>query len=124
MIILSEKTIAIWFIPLIPGEQDFIGSLFTNEEGKLEFSYRFRYYNSQDPYDKKDKKHWYTVVSRKEETKESMLASLRRMIKALELASGQRADEILMKDGNYKQFCEEFASKSWTHIEKEKIADA
>lgn len=123
MIILNEKTICIWYIPLIPGKQDFLGSLFTNEENAFEFTYRFRYYHSNDPNDPKDKKSWYRLVAKPGESKEKLLTSIRVLINRLELVSGQKSDEIMYR-GDYKVFFEEFKSKPWAHFSEQKIGEA
>lgn len=118
MIEINEKTIAVWYLVTIENEQDFMGSLFRGEDDRLEFTYRFRYYNSADAWDGKDKKNWYKLEAKDKEKSESyMLETIRTMVKTLSIAAGNKPyDEILMKDGDTTKFMEEFASKPWAHM--------
>lgn len=50
-----------YFVPGV--NQDFMGMVYRDAESFL-FSYRFRYYNSADPFDREDKKNWYAVRPR------------------------------------------------------------
>lgn len=125
MIVFNEKIIGVWFIALAPGSQDFLGALYTAEDGELEFKYRFRYYHSDDPHDPKDKKKWYILRSKKDlqQTKEQMLSNIRTLVHILEVDSGQKADEIMYK-GDYQAFFDEFASKPWAHMSEEEVGNA
>lgn len=116
MIEINERIIAIWYLVTIPGEQDFMGGLFRDEKGDLKFKYRFRYYNSDEPWDKKDTKNWYDVTPKQGTTPEAMIESLRIMVDRLSRMSGQKADEIVIKDGDHQKFLEEFMAKPWAHM--------
>lgn len=115
---INEKTIAIWFLPTTE-KQDFLGTLYRNDEGKLQFTYRFRYYDESDksPWSGKDEKHWYDLVAKDEnKSEDEMFRDLKKMIEKLEILSGNKADEILMKGKTVEQFMDEMASKPWAHM--------
>ena len=117
MITISEKTIATWFLPTTKG-QDFMGSLFRNDEGHLQFTYRFRYYAEENnpAWDEKDEKHWYDVIDKEGKTPEEMLQILRQMLKVMETVAVGKLDQILMVNGDVNKFIEEMAAKPWAHM--------
>ncbi len=81
-------------------------------------TFRFRYYrdeNDHDPFSGKDKKNWYSATSDKM-TREEFLAQLRQIIGTMEAATGNECDEILMVNGDYKRFYDEFSKKPWAHM--------
>ena len=57
---LNESIRGIWFCTLVPDEQDFLLSLARIAEKHSKITYRFRYYNSSDPFDEDDEKNWYS----------------------------------------------------------------
>ncbi len=123
MIVINEKTIAIWYMNTTK-DQDFLGSLYLDDENKPTFTYRFRYYKSNDAWDGKDKKNWYQGQPKADQPINFILNAIRTMVATMAHAAHTEYDEVLMKDGNVKQFMDEFSSKPWAHCRIEKGGEA
>lgn len=113
---LSSNTVAVWFMS-VNATTDFLAALVCiDADNKLfRFDYRFKYYNSEKPFDDKDRSNWYGGTISKH-TKEEVLTKLRAFVKVLEDKTGNKADELLMRDGDLDAFMVEFTSKPWAHL--------
>jgi len=118
MITLDETIRGIWYCPLIPDEQDFLLSLTSSSEGQYQITYRFRYYNSSDPFDEKDKKNWYTsTITSKNEAE--VIAKIHNIF--LLLTNTDDFAEILRGDRSLDEFIEEFMKQDFVHTKREKL---
>ena len=106
---LDENTRGIWYCQTVPGEQDFLLTLTRLEGEHYELVYRFRYYNSDDPFDEKDRKSWYRAEGRGKE--EEIISGVR---KALMLI-GTGFTELLRGDRPFDNFMEEFMKQDFVH---------
>jgi hypothetical protein len=112
---LDENTRGIWYCQTIPEEQDFLLTLSRIEEEHYEIVYRFRYYNSDDPFDEKDIKSWYRAEGLGKE--EEIIKSINEMLTKLSSISYSEAGftEILRGDRPFDDFKEEFLQQSFVH---------
>ena len=114
----NESLRGIWFCSSIPGEQDFLLSLNRITEEQYEVTYRFRYYNSADPFDEKDKKNWYSAKITGKSEKE-IIDSIRTLLGYL-LAKDDDIypAEILRGDRTLDEFMDEFMKQDFVHAQK------
>ena len=121
-IVLSERTIAIWFISLDP-KSDWMGHLesIEGEDNAYRMTYRFRYYEGDQNLqfeESQDKKAWYELEARNT-SKEQVLHDMRDIVTKLAGATVNREyDEILMDEGGLEEFTEALQSRSWTQFER------
>lgn len=114
--VIDENTIGIWFMNL-SATSDWMGHLYL-EEGRPHLRYRFRYYDpadpSNDPFSYKDSKSWWSASFNG--TKEEAIHTVRQLVRELESQSGNKCDELLMRDGNVKRFFNALSRKMWAHL--------
>ena len=121
MIIMDESIRGIWFCTLIPGEQDFLLSLRNTAEEQYEIIYRFRYYNSDDPFDEKDKKSWYSGTIKGRNEKE-VIAKIHEVFPFIIAASdADDFTELLRGDQSLDEFMEKFMEQDFVHAKQENI---
>jgi|HubBroStandDraft_1064217.scaffolds.fasta_scaffold240336_2 hypothetical protein len=110
MIIVNDKTIAVWHFSL-EGDFDYLAALYRNETNQLMFTYRFIHADAPDT------AHWYSVGPPKDGCTdrefENIMASTIRMIEG---DLGRRADEIRMKNGDVEAFCEELLARPYIGV--------
>lgn len=117
---LTKDTVGMWYLQL-DNVTDWLCHLSKSEDGAYTFEGRIRHYDKENPdndaFSKKDKKIWYEVpVFVKNPTVALHLA--RRIVTVLERKSGNKAIELLMKDGDVDGFMDRLAAQPWAHIKK------
>ena len=113
---LDENTRGIWYCQTIPEEQDFLMTLNRLEEGHYEITYRFRYYNSDDPFDEKDRKSWYRAEARTK-NEEEIISGIETLLESLAAATDNENGftELLRGDRPFDDFMEEFMKQDFVH---------
>ncbi len=113
MIVISDKTVALWSIA-IDDTHDFMGALTEERPDFFKYTCRIRTKKSEAVWDLIDEKQWFEY----ELTggRDIALAYCRLRMEVLEALSGNKGDEILYH--NNKQFFEELATKPWAHVKK------
>lgn len=111
---LDENTLGVWYCLTIPHKQDFLLTLNRVGEKSYEITYRFRYYNSDDPFDEKDEKSWASAKT-ENQSEEQVIASVHGVLEALSSISGGDYTEILRGDRPFEKFMEEFMEQDFVH---------
>ena len=121
---IDESIRGIWYCVLMPDEQDFLLALNCIAEEEYVITYRFRYYNSDDPFDDEDEKNWYSckgtgksgsfAYTGSNYMKEEIIAAIR-----IITSSMSEATEILR--GN--RSLDEFMEQDFVHTKEERIKD-
>jgi hypothetical protein len=117
----DEKTLAVWFIVTIPGEQDVMAQLSrTDEPGVFRMEWRFRYYSpeSENPFDGKDRKVWQAAGMHG--TEQEALESARHVWTHLATKitdAKERGDfyELVRGDKTLEEFFTEFRKAPFVH---------
>lgn len=122
MIQITERTVGMWFMRLNEAS-DYMAHLETLEGGGYKLTYRFRYYNSDEPWDDKDRKEWYAVGMKPETTIEQALDVVRNLVGVMSVVSGFECDEVLKKDMNVDAYLEVLKARPWMHMQTRKIED-
>jgi hypothetical protein len=112
--ILDETTVGIWYCATIPGEQDFLLTLNRIAEQHYEITYRFRYYNSDDPFDEEDEKSWYSGET-KGKNEEEVINAIQTIMQAV---AADGFTKILRGDRPLEEFTEEFMEQDFVHAQK------
>jgi hypothetical protein len=110
---LDENTRGIWYCQTIPEYQDFLLTLNRLGEEHYEITYRFRYYNSDDPFDEKDEKSWYRGEGMGKE--EEIISKINEMIRLVSSTADQGFTELLRGDRPFDDFMEEFMKQDFVH---------
>ena len=114
----NESIKGVWFCTLVPGEQDFLLGLNRIDEEHYEVTYRFRYYNSADPFDEKDEKNWYSAKIAGRSEKE-IVDSIHILLSYLLLKNDDICvTEILRGDRTLDEFMDEFMKQDFVHAQK------
>lgn len=107
MIVITPKLLAIWYVAVRPGKQDWMAALTDNGDGTILLQYRHKYYadtsTHSDAFDDRDTKHWYEGTLTRH-TPAQAIEKLRLMAEMLAHASNQTADEILMVNEDVNDF--------------------
>jgi hypothetical protein len=115
----DESIRGLWYCVLVPDKQDFLLSLSHKDEGHYAIIYRFRYYNSADPFDEEDKKNWYSVKVTDENEKE-LVDGIRTLLN--QLLSFTNDDicytEMLRGDQSLDEFMDEFIKQDFVHTQR------
>lgn len=80
--------------------------------------YRFRYYHSDDPFDKKDKKSWYRVTITSETDPMKIWETLDKCITRARITSGQTQPiktSFIEINGNYLKAMGLMETRDWVH---------
>lgn len=119
-IIITPATVGMWFIPL-NNMSDFLGGLEQKGPALFVFTYRFRYYDpdepNNDPFSGKDLKSWYEVTIPL--SREEAIFTIRDMTKKLSGVFRAECDEVLVIDGNVAEYFEIIKGRAWNHMEPE-----
>ena len=112
---LNESIVAIWYADLSE-DSDYLMSLSRIDDG-WDLVYRFRYYNSPDPWDEKDTKNWYRgKLSNENSTEAEVLATLNKVFELMKLrADGRDCYVLLRGEGDFKTFVKEFQKLPFVH---------
>lgn len=88
-----------WFI--VGGEdKDFLACLYRKKPGAdIAFTYRFRYYESDDPFDKRDVKHVYEAFWKPDHDIEKVLVTVRKLAASVAEEYGSTCDELVVNGG-------------------------
>jgi len=113
-IILDENLIAIWYASL-DEESDYLQSLSRTDNG-WDLTYRFRYYNSPDPWDKEDTKNWYSgKLSNKDKTESEVIETLSKVFEIIKIRAEGDCYILLRGEGDHKSFMKEFMALPFVH---------
>lgn len=118
-----EYVDSIWFIGGSPGGkgEDFLATI-AKRDGCWEMEYRFRYHNSPDPWDQKDRKSWYKM--RCPDDSPEALSRCRQAIDevlrpSLETRYGDKLEVVEMQCMNSDpKFFFELSSRPWANVKQ------
>lgn len=116
----DENMLAIWFMTLEPGRQDWMAAM-SREGERFKLVYRFRYHqqgvDDTDPFKTKDEKSWYSAISAPGQTKDAMIEGTRGIVKKMEEMSGQRCDELIRGESeSLDDFMDRMLGYEWAHV--------
>lgn len=114
-ITLDEGIRGLWYCSLVPDKQDFLMSLSLVEEGHYEITYRFRYYNSDDPFDPEDKKDWFRAKITNLKEKE-VIEKARVVAHSFATFANAELTEVLRDNRPLDKFTEEFMKQEFVHV--------
>ncbi len=122
---INENIRAIVFAPFAD-KADFMAAVSEEADGFAIIG-RLRFYNSPDPWDESDRKHWYRA--RTQESLVDAVRVLKEMVARLELYSvafGQRSKKeemtiLYRADKSLEEFVKEFREQPWAHSKEMKI---
>ncbi len=117
MIMMDDTIRAIWYISLTANQDWLLG--LHEEEDQFVFHYRFRYYSSDDPFDKNDKKNWYSgriQKNHKNGTLPNVVKHMRELFALLEEKTGEKGYELIRGEGDFDTFLEEFKTLPFVHM--------
>lgn len=109
-IIFNDNILGVWYVTIPNG--DYLAAVSRCKDGGAFLQYRFRYYNSEEPWDEKDEKHWYEARS-KDQTKVVAHASF--VAKTLANASKGKIWELIRGAGSLEDFMAEFQKLPFVH---------
>jgi len=107
------------FLPLEEGKVDFMGAVWTEENGEVHTKFRLRYYNSDCPWDEEDIKRW-CAIKKEPGTEATALEEFKRLVSALEEKCGNTADVIVV-DGDGVAAMEAMKQRAWCFVREEKV---
>jgi hypothetical protein len=119
-IVLDENIVGIWYA--LTGEKDdFMLAISKCAEG-LELVYRHRYYASDDPWDERDKKSWYRMVTKKNDVQHA-IETAREMVQGVAMIAVKmgrlmppaQVFELVRGDKSVEDFAEVLMSMPWAH---------
>jgi hypothetical protein len=120
----NENILAIWYMPLTD-HSDFLAALSRDlsVRGGLIYLNRFRYYESGDPWDPRDRKNWYEL--RTTDPVETTIRKLRKVHRIaaenrgmMSDASKDRLFELIRGDMSVDRFMRKFAQQPFVHTRK------
>lgn len=120
-IVIDENIVGIWYA-MTGDMEDFMLAISRCPDG-LELVYRHRYYASkEDPWDDKDRKSWYRMVTSQPdeqkaiETAREMLVGVVFIAKKMGRVTGNpEIFELVRGDATVEQFGERLRSMPWAH---------
>ncbi len=109
----DESTVGAWFVHFHKDARKDWTLGVTREGGSFIIQYRWRYYhvdNSTDPWDGKDRKSWYRLVSDKSVTRDQVIEDARNIaMVVMTKCGGERMFECVRSlDETQEQFAERF----------------
>lgn len=119
---------AIWYLYIPPGrlgpEQDVFGAIWRNEKGGVVCRYRFKYWNSKNPFDAKDKRNWWEITSKdaSSESIEDRAQKLRdELRKSMEMLADVGSGELSWLDvnGDHLVALNVIRKQHWAHAKME-----
>jgi hypothetical protein len=114
---------AVWF--LSDGEtKDILVFLYQDKAGVWQATYRFRYYNSPDPFDKQDKKSWFGLKPKQQDegTRFQLEKALDSMLEVLKAQGfGDYGPHKVVVDGPPNKLMEMLKDQPWAHLRTEPI---
>jgi hypothetical protein len=114
----DESIRGLWYCVLVPDKQDFLLSLSRKDEGHYAIIYRFRYYNSADPFDEEDKKNWYSAKVTDKNEKE-LVDGIRTLLNhLLSYQDDICYTELLRGDQSLDEFIDEFIKQDFVHTQR------
>jgi len=129
-IIFDENTIGMWFVPLSdpPKYADWMGSArWAAEDDTVDFTYRFRYSDNDNPWDENDKKHWYEAKVAAT-SQEAAIEKIQKMVAAIiglaPLAgyTPRIVDELIREPGEpLESFIKRFRKRPYVHEQAHSI---
>jgi len=106
---------AIWYISLTETSDWLMG--LSEMEDSFCISYRFRYYNSDDPFDKDDKKNWYKAKAKKSKTTlTETLQGCSLAFSELKTIAETTGYELIRGAGSLDDFMDEFKTLPFVHM--------
>jgi len=119
-IVLDDNIVGIWYV-LTGEKEDFMLAISKCPEG-LELVYRHRYYHSDDPWDEKDHKSWYRMVTSKTDVQRA-IETAREMVQGVAMIAVKmgrlmppaQVFELVRGDKSVEQFAEVLKSMPWAH---------
>jgi hypothetical protein len=120
MIELKEDIRAMWFVTL-PPKADWLAAAQELEDGTILLTYRFRYYNSDEPFDSKDTKNWYE--GKITEPLAEVVEKTSRIAAELARAAHGEKYELIRGTATLDQFVDQFTSLPFSHCKKFTLGD-
>ena len=118
IVVEKDKTVGIWYVQLSE-KMDLLGGLnwvLDGDAKHLHFDFRFRHYNSPDPYDPKDKKSWYSYDFAPNVTAEQAVKELKEWLGVVGMISIEPMHEYLVSNyPTFQEFFEDFTTAEFAH---------
>lgn len=113
----TTKIDTFWFVSG-GGTWDFMGGVYTAEDGRWLAKYRFRYYNSADAWDSGDTKNVYQIgpIDAKEETRAKLVAIFTMLTKHMAEELGPDALTVLPVNGGIEKYTAMMAKQPFAHV--------
>ena len=108
-------TVCIWFANIPGVEGDWMGCVSKKDGQPTSIKWRYRYYNTPEPFDNKDKKNWYSATT--EEPIEVTTDKIKKLIWAADTFRGTKTDFILI-NARGEAVLEKIKDKPWFHMKK------
>ena len=123
-VVIDESIVGIWYA-MTSEDEDFMLAVSRREDG-LEMVYRHRYYNSpDDPWDEKDRKSWYRMVSKQKdeakaiETAREMVSGVIAIAMRMKRIKGDGVMfELLRGESSVEEFGERLRAMPWAHSQQ------
>lgn len=107
-----------WFLE--GGDKDWMAAVYRDPGKPFTLQYRFRYYNSPDPWDEGDKKSWYTATAPPEMTEEDIVGKTDLMANTMAcMGFGGKVHPLVLKSDDPKFITGEMAKQFWAHHKME-----
>jgi hypothetical protein len=124
----TEKTyvIGIWFVTHdkdapVHERMDWMASAYRDSPDKpWEVKHRFRYHHSDDPFDEKDEKHWYSGTALEVMTEQEVEEKLTVLAELVALKNQSHVDFVPIH-GDGEKVTAELMKQPWAHAKKEKV---
>ena len=126
---MDDSIRAVYYAVLAVDSVDWLLGI-NEEEDHYLIQYRFRYYNSDDPWDTEDKKNWYSgTVSKTKQSLGELIKNTNKGFEAIESIAEGDCYKLIRGEGTQKQFFAEFEKLPFVHKraataeERKKYAD-
>jgi hypothetical protein len=111
---LSDRTQAIWFVEIPPG--DWMAAIEALDDGRFRLEYRFRYDRDRDAFESQDAKKWYRVEA---EDLAQGIEAVRRIISLMKLRmQAGRSYELLRGNLSTRDFMDLLMCQSFVHTKQ------
>jgi hypothetical protein len=106
-----------WFVE--GGDKDALWALHKDPGGVWELIWRFRYYNSPDPFDETDMKSWYHATHPPEATEVEIIKKVDCLLDLmLKLGFGPRVHKLVIRSDKCSEQFAALFTQEWAHLAK------
>jgi len=106
-----------WFLE--GGDKDWLAALYRDSDGAFVLVYRFRYYNSPDPFDTTDTKNWYKAKFQLDRA-ESACIDLGDQLASgmMAMGFGPRVHKLLLRTDDPEKIGKMMETQNWAHMQR------